>query len=226
MLAGTITSIATGFASAADVVNVTSPTTNWTAISYAATTPDPSSDHQTGGGEGDIVGSLGHASTYTAFGDAGTPALTDGTLGFRVRLGADSNPVGFDGAFFVGLDANNDGGLDLFVGVNNAGSGDHIGIWAPGTGANISPNTTSIENPAAVSYTETAANFSFTAVNLTIDPSVGTATDLNADGKNDYFLTFSVPFQYDRGATRRARHHRLQPGFTPYLRARHFHSRK
>jgi hypothetical protein len=26
-----------------------------------------------------------------------------------------------------------------------------------------------------------------------IDPTVGGATDLNADGKNDYFLTFSVP---------------------------------
>lgn len=31
-------------------------------------------------------------------------------------------------------------------------------------------------------------------MNTTIDPSVGTATDLDGGGKNDYFLTFSVLF--------------------------------
>ena len=31
-------------------------------------------------------------------------------------------------------------------------------------------------------------------MNSTIDPTVGSATDINGDGKNDYFLTFSVPF--------------------------------
>src|SRR5205814_10009896 len=47
---------------------------------------------------------------------------------------------------------------------------------------------------ALVSYTITALNYSWTAVNTTIDPTVGTATDINGDGKNDYFLTFTVPF--------------------------------
>lgn len=181
-------------ASAAIVVDVASSTTNWTAITYTGSNPDPSSDQQTGGGEGDIVGNLSHPSAYTTFGNAGTPSLTDGTIGFRVRVGADSNPPGFDGALMVGIDANRDGALDLFIGVNNSGSQAIVAIWNPGTGLNISPSTTTIGNTPLVSYVQTATNYSYTAVTLSIDPSVGTATDINADGKNDYFLTFSVPF--------------------------------
>jgi hypothetical protein len=183
-----------GRLASASIVDVTSPTTDWTPITYASNNPDPSNDQQTGSGEGDIVGNINHPSLYTAFGDAGTLSLTDGTLGFRVRVGADDSPAGFKGAFFVGIDANHDGALDLFIGVNNSGSSDMIGIFAPGTGANTSPNTTSIVTTPLFSYAITASNYSWLAVNTTIDPSVGTATDLNGDGKNDYFLTFSVPF--------------------------------
>ena len=175
-------------------VDVTSPTTNWTTITYGNNYPDPSNDQQTGSTESDIVGNIDHPSAYVAFGDAGTPSLTDGTLGFRIRLGADQNPVGFKGALFVGIDANGDGVLDLFIGVDNSGSADKIGIWSPGSGANISPNTTSIVSAPLASYTITALNYNWTAVNSTIDPTVGTATDINGDGKNDYFLTFTVPF--------------------------------
>jgi hypothetical protein len=175
-------------------VDVTSPTTSWTPITYGSNHPDPAQDQQTGSTESDIVGDASHPSVYTAFGDSGTPSLTDGVLGFRIRLGADQSPAGFKGALFAGIDANGDGALDLFIGVNNSGSSDMIGIWNPGSGANISPNTTSIVSAALVSYTITALNYNWTAVNITIDPTVGTATDLNGDGKNDYFLTFSVPF--------------------------------
>jgi hypothetical protein len=181
-------------AAASITVDVTSPTTSWTPVTYGSNHPDPSNDQQTGSSESDIVGDASHPSAYTTFGDAGTASLTDGTLGFRVRLGADQSPAGFKGALFVGLDANGDGALDLFIGVNNSGSSDMIGIWNPGAGANTSPNTTSIVSAALVSYTITAINYNWTAVNSAIDPTVGAATDINGDGKNDYFLTFSVPF--------------------------------
>src|SRR5205085_8423582 len=115
-------------------------------------------------------------------------------LGFRFGLGADQKPVGFKTAMFFGVDANGDGALDLFIGVNNSGSADTIGIWNPGNGANISPNTTSIVSAPLVSYTITALNYNWSVVNITIDPTVGGATDINGDGKNDYFLTFTVPF--------------------------------
>ena len=178
----------------ATVVDVTSSTTGWTAIRYSNNNPDPSNDQQTGSSEGDIVGNLFHASVYTAFGDAGTPSLTDGTLAFRIRIGADVNPNGFKTAVFVGIDANSDGKLDLFVGVINSGAADTIGLWNPGTGANISPSTTSIVSTPLVSYTQTASNYSWVPVTTTIDPTVGTDLDLDGGGDNDYFLTFAVPF--------------------------------
>ena len=180
-------------ARASMTVDVTSSTTSWTPVTYGPNHPDPSNDQQTGSSESDIVGDSSHPSAYTTFGDAGTASLTDGTIGFRIRLGADQSPAGFKGALFVGLDANGDGALDLFIGVNNSGSSDTIGIWNPGTGANISPNTTSIVSAPLASYTITALNYNWTAVNSTIDPTVGAAIDINGDGKNDYFLTFSVP---------------------------------
>src|SRR3954454_1433737 len=108
------------------VVDVTSSTSSWTGILYSNNNPDPSNDQQTGTSEGDIVGNAAHASLYTGFGDGGTPSLTDGTIGFRVRVGADSSPAGFKTAFFVGIDANHDGALDLFIGINNSGSADTV----------------------------------------------------------------------------------------------------
>ena len=176
-------------------VDVTSPTTNWTPVTYANNNADPSNDQQTGASEGDVVGNSTHPSAYTTFGDAGTPSLTDGTIGFRVRVGADTNPAGFKTAMFVGIDANADGKIDLFVGVNNSGSSDTVGIYSPGAGLNISPNTTTIVSTPLISYTPTAGtNYHWTAVNTTIDPTVGTATDIDGGGQNDYFLTYSVPF--------------------------------
>lgn len=185
---------ASGLPAYASVVDLTAPTTSWTPILYSNNNPDPSNDQQTGASEGDIVGNAAHPSAYTMFGDAGTSSLTDGTLGFRVRLGADTNPIGFKTALFVGIDANNDGKLDLFLGVNNSGSGDTVGIWNPGTGANVSPSTTSMVATPLVSYTPTASNYYWSAVTATNDPSVGSATDLDGGGQNDFFLGFAIPF--------------------------------
>ena len=128
------------------------------------------------------------------FGDAGTPSTTDGTIGFRIRIGADVNPAGFKTALFVGIDANTDGALDLFLGVNNSGANDTIGIWDPWTGLNISPSTTSIVATPLVSYAETVTNYSWTPVTTIIDPTVGSALDIDGGGQNDYFLSFSISF--------------------------------
>lgn len=180
----------------ASLVDVTAPTTSWTIVKYGGSnSSDPIVDQQTGSAEGDIVGNQSHPSVYTMFGDGNTPTNhTDGTIAFQIRLGADMSPAGFKTAAFVGIDANGDGKLDLFIGVNNSGSKDTVGIWNPGTGANISPNTTSIGATPLVSYTPTATNYNWRAVSLTTDPSVGTATDLDGGGQTDYFLGFTVPF--------------------------------
>jgi len=186
--------LASALPAATSVVDLTAPTTDWTPIQYSNNNPDPSNDQQTGSSEGDIVGNALHPSAYTMFGNAGTPSLTDGTLGFRIRIGADVNPGGFKTALFVGIDANSDGAIDLFLGINNSGAADAVGIWNPGTGLNVSPSTTSIVSTPLVSYTEGASNYYWSQVTSVNDPSVGTATDIDGGGQVDYFLGFSVPF--------------------------------
>ena len=127
------------------------------------------------------------------YNDGGFGSPTNGYLAFRLRVGADLNPSGYLCAAIVGMDANLDGRLDLFIGVNNQGSGNHIGLWNPGNGLNISPSTTSIVSPATVSYAETGSTYGFTDVNSTIDPPA-LSFDLNGDGRTDQFLSFVVPF--------------------------------
>jgi hypothetical protein len=162
-----------------------SSTTNWVPILYETNSiPDPSVDQQTGNAESDIVGNLSQPSLYMQY--------DSGYIGFRLRLGADVSPAGFKGCAFVGLDVNLTGTLNLFIGVNNQGSHDELGIWLPGSGANTTPASTSV-GALVNSYTETSLNYSFTALSATLDPA-SVNFDLNADGRTDQFLTFFVTF--------------------------------
>ncbi|HEX9813770.1 MAG TPA: PEP-CTERM sorting domain-containing protein [Myxococcota bacterium] len=191
--------LVSGSAGAA-LIAVTSDNTEWTEIAYPiATTPDAPNDHQTGIAEGDIVGNnTGDPAVLTNFDDNGTPGiLTDGYVAFRVRLGEDKPPAGFTAFFGVGMDANTDGVIDLFLAVDNSpsGGGNKIAIFSPGAGANTSPSTTSIITTPLVSYAENNPlydNYDFSPV-TTIDP-LETNTDLDSGGKVDYYLTFVVPF--------------------------------
>ncbi len=182
------------------MIVVTDDNTDWTPIAYPiVTTPDDPNDHQTGISEGDIVGNnTGEPAVLTNFDDNGTPGiLTDGYIGFRVRLGEDKPPAGFVSFFGVGMDANGDGVIDLFLAVDNSAGGgtDQIGIFDPGPGANTSPDTTTIITTPLVAYAEDDPfydNYDFSVV-TTIDP-LETNTDLDAGGKEDVYLTFVVPF--------------------------------
>jgi len=190
---------ASGSAHAAMIL-VADDNTDWTVIAYPiVTTPDDPNDHQTGISEGDIVGNnTGDPAVLTNFDDNGTPGvLDDGYIGFRVRVGEDKPPSDFTSFFGVGMDANSDGVIDLFLGVDNSPGGgtDQIGIFDPGTGANTSPDTTTIISTPLVAYAENDPiydNYDFSGV-TTIDP-LETNTDLDAGGKEDFYLTFVVPF--------------------------------
>jgi hypothetical protein len=171
-----------------------SPTDLWVPLSYPTLLPDFSDDQRTGLAEADIVGNAIDPSFYTLYDDAGTPSLTDGTIAFRVRLGADRNPPEFSHFFGVGLDADLDGALDLFLAVDNSGNPDQLGIFDPGTGLNTSPSTTTIDSTPLVSYAPDASNYDFSPVDATIDPTA-TSFDIDNDGYNDYFLTALIPFQ-------------------------------
>jgi hypothetical protein len=173
-------------------ISPTSPATQWAPILHGSSAPDPTADQQTGGSEADIVGNLANPSLYMKYDGAGG-GTTNGWLGFRIRVGADMNPTGFKSVAMIGFDADLDGKLDLFVGVNNQGSSASLAIWNPGNGANTSPNTTSIVSPAAQTYLETSANYAFSPVTLANDPNA-TALDLDGGGRPDQFLTFVLPF--------------------------------
>jgi hypothetical protein len=191
---------ATSGSARAAMIVVTDDNTDWTVIAYPiVTTPDDPNDHQTGISEGDIVGNnTGDPAVLTNFDDNGTPGvLDDGYIGFRVRVGEDKPPAGFTSFFGVGMDANTDGDIDLFLAVDNqpSGGGNQIGIFNPGTGLNTSPDTTTIITTPLVFYAENDPlydNYDFSAV-TTIDP-LEMNTDLDGGGKEDYYLTFVVPF--------------------------------
>jgi len=178
---------------AAVAFNVNDPTTSWTRITNPSSDGDDSGDEENGSSEGDIVGGALHGSVYAIYANAGTPSESDDSIGFRVRLAEDANPPGFSGAFYIGIDADGDGALDLFVGVDNTGSDEVVGLWSPNAGA-VSPDTTTIGGTPLVSYAQTSVNYSWAPVTLTLDPTVGTDIDLDGGGRTDRFLSFRVPF--------------------------------
>jgi hypothetical protein len=102
---------------------------------------------------------------------------------------------------WVGIDANTDGNLDVFLGANFQGGGaGTLEIRAPGDNLNISPSTTSISNTPYTTYTldtiedVTPANFSYRPVNFLTDG--GNTNDLTqtSSGDPDYYLSFMIPF--------------------------------
>lgn len=162
-------------------------------VAYPLLDPDPAQDEQTGISESDIVGDLATAALYWQFDDGGTMDTADGSIGFRVRLAAESQAQGFGAFFVIGIDADLDGAIDIFVGVANRGNPDAIAIFDPGTGANTGPSTTSLMTPALQTFVETSLNYDWSPVTDTIDPGV-TTLDFDMQGDNDYFLTFVVSF--------------------------------
>ncbi len=185
------------FAPVTAQIVMNSSTEYWAAIQYPNNNiPDPFFDQQTGSYESDIVGDSNHAALYTSFYGGGTPSLTDGQLAFRFRMAGEKNPTGYTGAVFVGLDANLDGALDIFIGVNNSGSSDQVGIWYAGSGANISPSTTTLDTMSPY-YTSSlsSANYDWSILSTTIDPDAQTLdVDAGPQSGTDYFVSFSVPF--------------------------------
>jgi hypothetical protein len=170
-----------------------SSTAQWMPVLYDyKDLADASGDQQNGGAELDIVGTTSQSALYLQCQDGGQADATAGSLGFRLRLGADQCPVGYNFAAFVGLDANLDGKLDLFIGVNNLGCADYIGIWSPGAGRNNSPKTTTLASQRLYHYGETPANYELTPVSPATDPSAQ-SSDLNRDHRTDQFLSFFVP---------------------------------
>jgi hypothetical protein len=174
---------------------IAGPTSEWTGLVYPGLTPDPGDDHQTGQDEADIVGNATLAALYTQYDAGALPATSDDVLAFRIRMGTQENPPGYTHVALVGMDADLDGSLDMYIVLNNTGQ-DAIELYTVGSQsptANTSPNSTDTVI-TSYSYAETTSNYDWSAVSV-LNCTECTALDLDVDGDgNDYFLSFSVPF--------------------------------
>lgn len=114
----------------------------WTAVMYG-TTQDPDADTQANAADTDIIGDAAHGSLYTAYDDNNTSATTDDFITFRMRIDNPTSSTNFAGVAIVGIDANLDGKIDLFMSVDGRNNTQAVRLLDPGSDANISPSTTS-----------------------------------------------------------------------------------
>src|SRR5882757_1168465 len=174
-----------------------SGSTGWTAVMYGVN-KDPVGDSQAGAADTDIVGDANHGSLYVAFDDNGTATTADDSVVYRLRIDNPTSSTYFGGVAVVGLDVNLDGRIDVFVSVDGRNNGQAIKILDPGTGLNLSPNTTStsplptgwLANNGVYSFS--ASNYSVVAVSASTDPNWNGDTDLGNDGKTDVFVNWRV----------------------------------
>lgn len=175
---------------------VGSSTSLWNAILYGGNgVADPALDQQTGQRESDLVGTSAVPSAYMAFDPGSVGSHTDGTMYFRVRVAEDSQGAGYSGYLWVGIDADQNGTVDIFTGVNVQGSSAENVIRNPGTGTNSSPSTTSISNTnlSPAPYAHTSSNYNWAAVGAA--NYTGSNFDIDGGGQTDYFMSFGIPFQ-------------------------------
>lgn len=176
--------------------------TGWTAVMYGAA-KDPQGDSQAGAADTDIIADATHGSLYVGFNDNGTVTTADDGIYFRLRIDnpTSSSPAVFGGVAVVGIDANLDGRIDLFLMVDGRNSGQVVRLMDPGTGSNISPNTTSTSPlptgwlPNNGVYSFTTALYSAVAVSATTDPhwSTPNGDDLSGQGGKDIFVSWRIP---------------------------------
>jgi hypothetical protein len=179
----------------AHAASVSAPSTQWTALQGNY---DFLGDQQTGQPAGDIVGVGTNYGLFLTHNNNGPASNTDGTFGFRLRLDArDSNatPSQFQRAAWLGIDADFNDTIDVFIGVNLSGNQNSLGIFAPGTGANNSPSTTTISSTASKAYAIGTSSFNYRPVNFPTDG--GTTNDVNSavsKPEPDYYVSVMVDF--------------------------------
>ncbi|MES3024950.1 MAG: DUF4347 domain-containing protein, partial [Pseudomonadota bacterium] len=194
-----------GFEGKLAVVNL-STSSGWVAIMYGAG-KDPNGDSQAGAADTDIIGDATHGSLYTAYDDNGTATTADDSIVFRLRIDNPTSTTNFSGVAMVGMDANLDGKVDLFMAVDGRNNGQAVKLYDPGNGLNVSPNTTTaapvpagwLANGGVYSFNST--NYSVVAVSAASDPHYGVssmtpgapATDISGDGKADAFVSWRLP---------------------------------
>ena len=174
---------------------IESSSKDWAAIGYGDNvTPDTPDDHQTGGVEGDLVGSMGVPFFYTLY--------NEGTLSFRTRHGGDADSAGFGGILYIGIDVNNDLTIDAYVGVDHQGNNTDVFIATADSGDNNSVSSLGYEVVTTSDHEEVddiynwrevgADDFDYPDPELDIDGAL--TPDKKNDDSPDYFLSFQIEF--------------------------------
>ncbi|MFC5313771.1 Ig-like domain-containing protein [Azospirillum rugosum] len=181
------------------MANILPGSAGWTPL-MQGTLFDPNNDTQAKAADTDLVGDTSHAVLYGAYDNNGTPDNpNDDFLAFRIRIDNPTSSTEFGGVAVIGIDANQDGRIDLFLAVDGRNNTQAVRILDPGTGLNNSPNTTTTSAlpagwlPNNGVYSFTATNYSVAAVSAANDPQWTGNSDLGNDGKTDVFVSFKIP---------------------------------
>ncbi|MEX3074365.1 Ig-like domain-containing protein [Vibrio alginolyticus] len=182
-----------GFAKA-QAIDVKSPSDSWLAI-LVGERFDPVDDEQSQTSGLDLVGDAQHPSLYSQYDDNGTEDESDDEIGFRFRIGTDSD----DNVYLIGLDANHDGQVDLFISADSRSNGRAVALWGSGScknGAvcNTGPSTTTISKDPLFEESYTVNNYNFSPVTL-LDSDVTNSNIGDMNDGEDHFVSFKLKFK-------------------------------
>ncbi|MEY4753141.1 MAG: hypothetical protein RJA44_816, partial [Pseudomonadota bacterium] len=179
----------------------------WVPVMYGPSR-DPQGDSQAKSADTDIIGDATHGSLYVAYTDSGTASTADDYLYLRMRIDNPTSTTKFGGVAVVGMDANADGRVDLFMSVDGRNNGQVVRLLDPGSGLNNSPSTTTTA-PLPTGwlasngvYAFNSSNYAVTAVSASTDPNWGasstgmpgaTADNLTGLDGTDVFVSWRVP---------------------------------
>jgi hypothetical protein len=170
-------------------ITVSGPTTLWTPINKPGVVSDFARDNQANIADLELVGDADNSAFYGQFDGLGTPSTVDGEIAFRFRMSGDQGNARFAGYAWVGVDADRDGTLDLFLSASDR----DIGIYeTDANSTNSSPGETGIGSLIWSTRTN-QDNYEWAPVTATNDPTA-TSFDIDNEAGTDYFLSFVLPF--------------------------------
>ncbi len=183
--------------------NLSSPTGlnfytyTWTPLTVAGSGGgyllDPAADQQTGQIEDDFVSSASTPGFFMRYGNVpGVGAANEASIAFRFLMNKvyfnNQGVPTFGGLASIGMDSNGDGAIDIVFTVVGKNQSNGINYQLPGTGANVSPSTTSLGSNVLLSAFN-SSNFDYRVADNTIYPGW---TQVSTEP--DAVITFALSF--------------------------------
>ena len=176
---------------------VSSPSTEWMAVQgdFETTTDVKNNDASV-----NVVGQGENHGFFVTSNPSVTPLAPFGTFGFRLRLDeaavSNKNETKFDSAVLLGIDADFNDTIDVFISLDYSKKDPVLALYAPDDKrANNSPKTSRTDKDPFKQYVVTSENFDYRAVDYLTDG--GTTNDLNpnGNGEQDYYVSVMVDFE-------------------------------